>query len=406
LENVLPKKQTSLMILLLSAVYFISYLTRINYAAVLLEIVRSEGISKELASLALTGSAITYGVGQLISGYLGDKIKPYFIIAFGLFVASVTNLLIPLVPSAGYMTVVWCFNGLAQSMLWPPMIKIMAGIFDRETYIRACVRVSWASSVATIFIYLFAPAVIHFSTWKTVFYFCAACGILMCFTWIFVMRKNEKTVSPPANTYKDVEKQPFSPNIVLILFFLLIVIILQGALRDGVTNWMPTYISETFNLGSEISILTSVALPLFSILCYQVASYLNRRLIKNEMLGGAVIFSAAFSGAFILALTGGKSVAVSIITAALITGSMHGVNFLLVGILPRYFAKFGKLSFISGLLNSCTYVGSAVSTYGIALLSDKMGWIAITWFWSITALVGVLICIGTMRPWEKFKKTI
>ena len=104
MENILSRKQTSLMILLLSMVYFVSYLTRLDYAAVLLEIVRSEGVSKELASLALTGSAVTYGFGQLISGYLGDKIKPYYLIAFGLFCAGVTNILIPLHPSAEYMT--------------------------------------------------------------------------------------------------------------------------------------------------------------------------------------------------------------------------------------------------------------------------------------------------------------
>lgn len=405
MEKTLLKKQSSVMIFLFSMIYFVSYLTRINYSAVLLEIVRSEGISKDLASLALTGSAITYGVGQLISGFLGDKIKPYYLIAFGLLCAAVTNVLIPANPSAGYMTAVWCVNGFAQAMLWPPLVKIMAGMFDKNTYTRACVKVSWGSSFATIFVYLLTPVMIHISNWKSLFYFSAICGFIMAAVWIFVMHKNETgDVTDISKPTADLSKQKFTGKVIFILSLAMFAIILQGSLRDGVTNWMPTYISETFKLGSEISILTGVALPLFSIACFQLASYINRRLIKNEFLGSAVIFLSGFIGAAILAITGGSNVVVSVLMAALLTGAMHGVNFLLISILPSYFAKFGKLSFVSGLLNSCTYVGSALSTYGIALLSTRFGWTAIAWLWTAIALAGVLVCLFSTKLWNKFKK--
>ena len=45
----------------------------------------------------------------------------------------------------------------------------------------------------------------------------------------------------------------------------MVAIVLQGALRDGVTTWMPSFISETFHLSSEVSILSGVCLPLFAI---------------------------------------------------------------------------------------------------------------------------------------------
>ena len=56
--------------------YFISYITRINYGAVISEMVTQTGLAKSELSVALTGCAITYGVGQLISGYFGDKVRP------------------------------------------------------------------------------------------------------------------------------------------------------------------------------------------------------------------------------------------------------------------------------------------------------------------------------------------
>ena len=74
------RRHTNNFIVLCSLTYFISYLTRINYGAVIVEIVRTEGITKSAASLATTGSFITYGLGQIISGYLGDRMRPKYLI--------------------------------------------------------------------------------------------------------------------------------------------------------------------------------------------------------------------------------------------------------------------------------------------------------------------------------------
>ena len=74
MKKITNKKKIFWLVVLCSIVYVISYVTRINYAAVLVEVVDSEGYSKVAASMALTGLFITYAVGQLLNGYLGDKI--------------------------------------------------------------------------------------------------------------------------------------------------------------------------------------------------------------------------------------------------------------------------------------------------------------------------------------------
>jgi len=54
-------------------VYFTSYITRINYGAVLAEVILDLGITKGEAGLAVTGCFIFYGLGQPIVGWLGDR---------------------------------------------------------------------------------------------------------------------------------------------------------------------------------------------------------------------------------------------------------------------------------------------------------------------------------------------
>ena len=142
--------------------YLISYVTRINYGAVISEICAAENMQKSLVSLALTMSAVTYGTGQLISGFLGDRLNPKRLIFGGLLLTAATNLIIPVCTSPYQMAAVWAVNGFAQAFMWPPLVKIMATLFTSEDYKKACVIVTWGSSFGTIAVYALSPVYISF----------------------------------------------------------------------------------------------------------------------------------------------------------------------------------------------------------------------------------------------------
>ena len=67
---------------------------------------------------------------------------------------------------------------------------------------------------------------------------------------------------------------------------------------------------------------------------------------------------------------------------------------------PTILAGNGKVSAVSGLLNSFTYVGSAISTYGIALLSEGAGWQVTALVWFAIAALGAVICAVCSRIWK------
>ena len=68
------------------------------------------------------------------------------------------------------------------------------------------------------------------------------------------------------------------------------------------------------------------------------------------------------------------------------------------------FAKYGKVSFVSGLINSSTYVGAAISTYGIALFTESLGCDKTVGLWVGIAFVGTMICLCVSKVWTAFKK--
>lgn len=375
--------------------YMISYLTRINYGAVILEMGHDTGISSSLLSLAVTGSFITYGAGQLFSGWFGDRIQPKKLVFTGLAVTTVMNLLIPVCHNFWQMTAVWCVNGLAQAFMWPPIVKLMVALFSEEEYKKASVVVSWGSSFGTIFVYLMSPFWIAVAGWRCVFIVSAILGAVMVLIWghfcpdIAEEAKSEKKQTGGLQLLK-------SPLILSIMF----AIVLQGSLRDGVTTWMPSYVAETFHLGNNVSILTGVLLPVFSILCFQAASVIYRKRPNDPLLCAGGIFLAGAFFAFVLLLFSGRNAALCVLFMALLTGCMHGVNLILICMIPAFFKESGNVSTVSGILNSCTYVGSAISTYGIAKISESAGWNVTISVWILIAAAGTVVCFGCIPAWR------
>ena len=81
---------------LLTLLYFVSYMTRINFAAIIQEIVTETGFSKSALSVVLVCISITYGIGQIVNGRIGDRVKPQNLILCGLLCTTAVNLVFPL----------------------------------------------------------------------------------------------------------------------------------------------------------------------------------------------------------------------------------------------------------------------------------------------------------------------
>lgn len=398
MEIVTDRKSVNKLIFLFTITYMVSYLTRINYGAVISEMESATQIPRDLLSMAVTGSFITYGVGQIISGILGDKFAPKSLMTFGLVLTVLMNTILPFCTNPYLMLAVWCVNGFAQSFMWPPLVRLMSSLLSSEDYKSAGVKVSWGSSIGTIVIYLCSPLLISVFNWKAVFWSAAIIGTVMIFIWCkftpnVIPEKREKLT----NCAKNSKHVLFTPVMIAIM----IAIIAMGMLRDGVTTWMPSYIADTYNWGNASAILTGVALPIFSILTFQVASKLYAKKFTNPVTCAGVIFSAGVVASIGLIIFTGANAAFSVTFSAILTGSMHGVNLMLIMMLPNAFKKYGNISTVSGVINACTYIGSAISTYGIALLSSKSGWSTTLFIWCGIAIIGTAICFICAKPWSK-----
>ena len=396
---------------LFMTVYLASYLTRINYGAVLTEMLKDTGFAKDQLSLPVTLAFITYGAGQVVSGIFGDIVQPKRLIAGGLIVTAAMNLLIPFCTSLWQFNVVWAINGLAQAFMWPPIVRLTIFLFpDERDYRRAYVIVSCGSTGGTLLLYALSPVVIaYLGGWRGVFFIGTVCAVAVACIVLLVCA--EVPVNSPHKAHHnniriaDATQQPRSSGLAglfaPVMLLLMITIILQGMLRDGVTTWMPTYIDDTFHLGSGLSILTGVFMPIFGILCTVGSSYLYGNWFRTPPLAAGVFWLIGLIVTAVLVLSGGQVAFLSVMCLAILSGATHGVNSMMTTMVPPFFRKGGNVATVSGVLNACTYIGSAVATYGVGLLCKRYGWDFTLKTWLVIVAVGTVICAVAIPLWNR-----
>lgn len=419
MEHTLQKSNTGiesavkLLSILCPLVYFASYLTRKDYSIVMQAIIENEGLLKAQVGQVESLAVISYGAGQIISGILGDRFKPQRLIMGGLAVTVICNLLMPFTP-AGWRVVVWFINGFSQSMLWPPLVRIMAAVMNEKQYNTVSANTNVAGLSGTIFIYLSSSLIWlrFFNSWKLTFFSSAALAAVILVLWIVgfgKLRHVEALRFEHKASAKKEEGARGRLSLRLLLgsgFFLIAVgIIAQGALRDGITDWVPTFISNTFSQSSDKAILKSVVLPVIGVVSMKIVGLAANKWVRNEVTGAGVTFVGSTVLCLFLFLFYSRNEYVTLGVSALIVGTMHAINFFLICVVPARFEKYGIVSTMSGIINSLTYVGASAGVYLFGKIADNgaLGWNAVLLSWAVIAAVGTAACLLAMRPWKKFK---
>lgn len=419
------KVKYRLLVALACALYFTSYVTRLDFNAALASIVENTPLTKSQAGLIGTALFFSYGFGQIVSGFLGDKVKPQLLIFIGLIVTVVCNTLFPLFTNVAVLVAVWGVNGFAQAMFWPPLVKILIDFLPAEKFPNACFCVSVAAQAATILIYLLVPLILVTLNWQAVFYIASGFALLIVVVWAFGFRAvtcgmkktsgegdlrsdpaiavQEKELSEKTDAALKKHGMRLAPVLVSSGFItILTAIAFQGFLKDGITTWMPSYVVEVFQVETSVSILLNVALPIFSILSVYIATAIYKKAIRNEVNGSAIFFGISALLSLALFAFSDKSAVAALVLSALVVGCMHAINLYLISYVPSRFAAVGKTSTVSGLTNAFTYLGSSLSSYLTALLAEQIGWQYTVLCWCIVAVGGLILCLFSIRRWKRF----
>ncbi len=393
--------------------YYSTYLGRLNYAASLGEMIRGQGIEKGQAGLIGTAFFVSYGVGQLFAGFLGERRNCKRLVFAGLFVSAAMNLLMGWLNNPGGMMLVWCVNGLAQSMIWSPMLHMICELLDTRTRTKFCMYINYSVPLGTLSSYGLSALLIGNFGWRVSFFVPAVLVGGTAVLWLYGMNRLNGSGKECAGTQKEAvgqKQRQGEADSALKLFissglvFLVLALCMQGALKDGITTWIPVYLEENHRMGRIAAILTTMVIPVCNLMGVSLAALAEKITGENETLSASLFFGIC-ACALAALLWGGKSnMVLAVCMLAVATTSMMSVNSLLISVLPSRFGEKGKASEVSGILNSCVYAGCAVSTYGIGVLSEQTGWDFTIFLWTAGAVLAGGICIGVSGIWRKYTR--
>ena len=409
-RKITDKRQAFFLFAICWMAYFTCYIGRLNFSSAMAAMIEEAVLTKTQAGTISMVYFFVYGSGQLLNGFLGDRIHPGRMIFGGLFLSMLCNLLMGVAGSFGAMAVVWGVNGYAQSMVWPPIIRIFARRLEEAVRLRYCVDIVSTQAAGTLAAYVLSAAVLAVSGWRTVFWGAGLCLLAAAVVWAVGYARIERLAdsAPPARTQvreKAADEKAPAPSVEkggrsfvsLIgggLWLIILPVVVHGILKDGVTSWVPTYILETFQTSASLSVLVTTALPIVNLSGAYLARALYRKCAGNEVRASAVFFGVSVAALSALWTAGSLSLILTVALLSVITASMMGVNTLFVNLRPLRYEKEGKVSSVSGFLNACAYLGTAVSTFSIGVMVEKLGWGATVAGWLGVTAAGLVVCLA------------
>ena len=400
--------------------YSFSYIGRLNFSASMADMTSSGVLLASQAGTITTGFFICYGGGQFLSGLLGDKMSPRWLVFTGLACSGLVNLGIAFAPPFWLMTVLWSFNGFAQAFLWAPICKIVADRVPSAKRQKACTVMATTLAAGTLFAYILSAVLISLYGWTASFICGMAATLFAAAVWIVVTTKiehdadkngvAEEGFAPAADDGEEVPHDEVPSNLLKLFAVSGLVVLalaggVQGVLKDCMSTWVPTFITDMFDMGAVISILTGAVLPIVGFF----GPYLANRLIvktRDELYSLFILFMISVGSLSVLTLFGKFSIVVSIISLAVTYACSLGQHMIIIGNIPMYFYKVGKVSTVTGTLNSISYVSIATVNWLTGVLVEKTGWGVVMLLWLVLAAFAAAATIVAKRRWNKFRRNL
>ena len=420
MKKIISGRTTALFVAVCWMAYSFSYIGRLNFSASMAEMTNSGVLLKSEAGAVTTGFFICYGLGQFLSGWLGDKVPPRYLVFTGLTCSSLINFAISFGPPVALMTVLWSANGLSQALLWAPICRIVSDRVHTSRRQKACTALATTMAGGTLFAYVLSALLISAKGWSASFVCGSVCTLAAALVWIFVTTKIEKDTekngeieempvriddSGEAVPHDEIPSNFIKLLLVSGLMTLAVASGVQGILKDCMSTWVPTFISDMFEMSPVISILTGSLLPVFGLFGPYLANYIMAR-TRDELSSLFILFVTSSVALALLALFGRFSIVVSIVALAATYACSLGQNMFIVGTIPMYFHNVGKVSMITGTLNAVSYLSTAVLSWITGALVDGAGWGIVMTLWLILSCVAAVSVIFAKRRWNKFRRNL
>lgn len=393
--NVLKNKNTRNAIMLgglCSVSYLAVYIARNILGVVSPQMIEIDGFTEEYIGTLSSLYFIFYGVGQLINGAIGEKIKAKYMISLGLILAGICNACFPYVTDWPKLAqIIYAMTGFFLSMIYAPLTKVVA----ENTEPVYAVRCTMGFTFASFFGSPLAGVLAALFLWQMVFSVSSVVLVFMGIASFVIFSVMERHGVVRYNRYDSGKKQIKGGGIGILIKHKIIkftlISILTGIVRTTVIFWLPTYLTQYLGYSTEISAtIFTVATFIISSISF-IAIFIYERLNHNMDLAILLGFSLAaicFMGVFLVKV---PTINVILLVLAIMSSGICGTM-----LWSRYcpgLRDTGMVSSATGFLDFVSYMAAAASSSIFANAVSVIGWEKLILVWFGLMVVGVIIAL-------------
>jgi OPA family sugar phosphate sensor protein UhpC-like MFS transporter len=396
--------------------YALFYFCRKNYSIIMPAMARELALTN--TQLGLIGGLlyVTYGIGKLVNGALGDHVDSRRFLVLGLLLSAVANLVFSDCVSVGSLALWWALNGWFQSMGFPPCARLLSHWYSVSERGRTWALWNTSHQLGGFAVAGLVGILAAAYGWRSGFIIPALLCIAGCvFLWERLRDTPKSLGLPPIDRYRDDYEHDASGRVISdepeTLRQILFTRVLRSRavwlvslfnffvywVRSGAFDFATKFLAEQKGIPLRTGGVVTSAFELLGI----PGSLLAGLLVDRYLRGQHARVSCAAMLLVVVAL-----IAFYYIPAqrpwldgaalGLLGFAIYGPQFL-VGVFAADLASRKAAATAIGLTGVFGYAGSFLSNVVSGKLIDRYGWRGAFIGWIVAAVLGALFTLPLFR---------
>ena len=368
------------------ATYLASYVTRNILSVSTPEMIKEAFFTKEYTGLLSSICFIFYAAGQLINGFIGDRVHPKYMIIMGLGISSVSTFVIPIFDNRILHFTAFALIGFGLSMLRGPLMKVISENTAATHARMICTLFSMAGFAGP----LIASILSIFFKWRAVF---TATGVISVI--ITVLAVAAITTLEKRGEIKFVPKYDKGIAGILNVFkledfiFYMLVSSIGEIAGSSITFWIPTYTTEHLGFSNDAASTIYSVVSFSTLFTPFITLLIYEKLIRNGIKLALVMY--VISAVFFIAVrfTAAPVLNVSMLIIAKVAAAAAS-SIVWSAYIPGL-ARSGKVSSANGVIDAAGYAMASLANVLFSTFVGRLGWGGIVNMWYIIMLIGAAV---------------
>lgn len=368
------------------ATYLASYVTRNILSVSTPEMIKEAFFTKEYTGLLSSICFIFYAAGQLINGFIGDRVHPKYMIIMGLGISSVSTFVIPIFDNRILHFTAFALIGFGLSMLRGPLMKVISENTAATHARMICTLFSMAGFAGP----LIASILSIFFKWRAVF---TATGVISVI--ITVLAVAAMTMLEKRGEIKFVPKYDKGIAGILNVFkledfiFYMLISSIGEIAGSSITFWIPTYTTEHLGFSNDAASTIYSVVSFSTLFTPFITLLIYEKLIRNGIKLALVMY--VISAVFFIAVrfTAAPVLNVSMLIIAKVAAAAAS-SIVWSAYIPGL-ARSGKVSSANGVIDAAGYAMASLANVLFSTFVGRLGWGGIVNMWYIIMLIGAAV---------------